>query len=101
MAKKDSGFYVNKAQVLRNFGIDAQPVTEQVVVDVQYNENHLKAVADGNGLSVDEFMTTIDEQAETGEIAYPKAKSTKETITEIKGEDKKLSDKKVSPPKSK
>lgn len=61
--KKDSAFYAKKAQILRNLGIEATPISEPKIVGVNYNENHLKAFADGKGMSVEDYIAEIDKQA--------------------------------------
>lgn len=69
--KENSAFLRSKAQVLRDFGIEAMPVSEMVVVGINYNENHVSAYAEGKGISVEEFMKEVDARAK-GEYEAPK-----------------------------
>lgn len=73
MAKnKKSSFLSRKAEALRASGIPATPITEQVVVDLDFNQNHARSVAEGKGLTYEKFMADIDKIAEgDDEIVIP------------------------------
>lgn len=71
MAKKkqDSSFYNKKVALLREYGVDAQPERDLVTVGLTFNENHLKAIAEGKGMTADEFEASIDALASEDEDA--------------------------------
>ena len=105
MAKKESSdFYHRKAMALRSLGIEAQPVTEQVVVSLDYNDNQVKALAESKGQSLEDFMAEIDKVAHGDEDAVMPGTaklSTREQRAAYKDQVKPATEEVVEEPKAK
>jgi len=105
MAKKESSdFFHRKAMALRSLGIEAQPVTEQVVVSLDFNENQVKALAESKGQSLEDFMAEIDKVAHGDEDAVMPGTtklSTREQRAAYKDQAKPATEEVVEAPKAK
>lgn len=74
MSKKNSSYYNSLAQGLRDFGIKADPISEMVVVGVDYNQNQVSAFAQGRGMTAEDFIKSITSRIkvvkEVEEVVY-------------------------------
>lgn len=50
----------HKADTLNKYGVKCTPILEHTVIDLDYSPTQLKAIAEEQGLTEDEFMKKID-----------------------------------------
>lgn len=60
MSKKNSSYHNALAQALRDFGIQVTPITENVVVGLDYNINQVEAFAQGRGMTGEAFIKSLE-----------------------------------------